>query len=645
MCQTGICRETAGRVLTEIQKQRTAQADWNSEAGQSFFCSCFCAAFEIVPVHLAVQILCGFLLALSKDMGYNGKRCVLRQVAAKKIGGPKMKRCIICGNVGSDDSTVCEVCGNPYLDIQESEYSDLDVDYGREEELPTEEMTGASEYTEEKTQPEEDRGTDPEETHETKPEETYESESEETHETKPAEARETKLEEAHGTKSEEARETEPKDAVITPEKPAAAEVQMPRRQAAPLRGEPHIYGQSDANRGGERRTSGAIRREMGRAYEGSRADAPVKGAARPADVKKPEEMQQRTGRPVGRNAAEGAQRPQGIREGQAQGRPQMQGTPMQGNPMQERPLGANGAPMMGAAGRSSMPMRPLPPQNQSGNAANRPAGGAYGNGARPVNYMAQRIAAAARKQLKSPLFLLIVLLQTIYLAGTVASVYLQQVDFSQIARLLADTSVPGQAAGYVNGALSVITKLDGMAGVIQLIISFPDLLLCIGLWLTWFAARTKKEKMSCAGLNFWKIYVVIGMIGTCLMMLVGLVVGVALVVSAWASGSKGVIAVTVILLILLIVVTMMVVMYYFSFLATLKTFRRNGNGESYGAASGYVGMIHILLGLFGIIGLLSGIVNEEIGTILSSAGKIGWMVLFGLWIFHYRSKLSEVEGE
>lgn len=615
-----------------------------------------------------------------------------------------MKRCIICGNVGSDDSTVCEVCGNPYLEIQESEYSDLDLDYGRgEEELPTEEMTGASEYTEDGTQQEEERESEPRDAAteenaeaaeyaeaeamngtfaalegnaeftgvnaaEEKAETAASEESaefagvnaaDEMAETAASEGSTEFAEAAASNRNAElnADRAETAAAVqgtgLTAAGNAAAGVQMARRQAAPLRGEPHIYGQSDANRGGERRTSGAFRREMGRAYEGSRADAPVKGAARPADVKKPEEMQQRTGRPVGRNAAEGAQRPQGIREGQAAGRPPMTGptgTPMQerpsganGTPMQERPSGANGAPMMGAAGRSSMPMRPLPPQNQPGNPANRPAGGASGNGARPVNYMAQRIAATARKQLKSPLFLLIALLQTIYLAGTVVSVYLQQVDFSQIARLLADTNVPGQAAGYVNGVLSVITKLEGMAGVIQLVISFPDLLLCIGLWLTWFAARTKKEKMSGVGLNFWRIYVIIGMIGTCLMMLVGLVVGVALVVSAWASGTKSVIAVTVILLILLIVVTMMIVMYYFSFLATLKTFRRNGNGESYGAASGYVGMIHILLGLFGIIGLLSGIVNEEIGTIVSSAGKIGWMVLFGLWIFRYRSKLSEVE--
>lgn len=31
-----------------------------------------------------------------------------------------MKRCIVCGNVGSDDSVVCDVCGNPYIDMEET---------------------------------------------------------------------------------------------------------------------------------------------------------------------------------------------------------------------------------------------------------------------------------------------------------------------------------------------------------------------------------------------------------------------------------------------------------------------------------------------------------------------------------------------
>ena len=30
-----------------------------------------------------------------------------------------MKRCIICGNLGDDNSTVCEVCGNPYMDLDD----------------------------------------------------------------------------------------------------------------------------------------------------------------------------------------------------------------------------------------------------------------------------------------------------------------------------------------------------------------------------------------------------------------------------------------------------------------------------------------------------------------------------------------------
>lgn len=67
-------------------------------------------------------------------------------------------------------------------------------------------------------------------------------------------------------------------------------------------------------------------------------------------------------------------------------------------------------------------------------------------------------------------------------------------------------------------------------------------------------------------------------------------------------------------------------MYYFSYLAMLRTFRTNTQkGESYGAASGYVAVVYILMGLFGIIGLLSGIVNGEISGIvrISRTDRLG----------------------
>ena len=602
-----------------------------------------------------------------------------------------MKRCIICGHVGSDDSTVCEVCGNPYLDIRESDYSTEEDEQMDDADVVYEEDAAAVEDTY-KAENDEQEDADTDFVQETAKESTQtENVNAEDH---TAEAEYEPLDAFEASEEEDLayvpqpKADEPDDAGLyevprmqdAPEEEAVPnpDAETGTKQAAPLRGEPHIYGQGDADRSGKQRmTSGAIRREMGRAYEGSRADAPARGAARPADVRKPAQMSgraQRAGRPEGRNAAEQA-RPEdmaGMQRRQSEAgngrRPMQAGTgnggrapqAMAGNtgrPMQaangRRPVQANGAEYVrGAAGslnggqgapnRGPAAVRPVNVQGGPVNMQNRPAG-AYVNAARPVNYAAQRLAMTARGVLKSPLLILVALLQTVYLAGAVMAVFLKQVDFSQAARLLSNVNFPAQMAGYMNSVLNVISRLGSGAIVANLIPRIPELLLCLGLWMTVIAARTKKEKMSGTGLGLWKAYVIIGMIGACLALLGGLIISVAIVVSAWVAGTKSVIAVSVIVLILLIVVTMLVVMYYFSYLATLKTFRKNANGEVYGTASGYVAVIHIIAGLLGIISLLSGIVNAEIGTIISAAGQIGWMVLFGVWIFQYRTKLSGEE--
>lgn len=602
-----------------------------------------------------------------------------------------MKRCIICGHVGSDDSTVCEVCGNPYLDIRESDYSTEEDEQMDDADVVYEEDAAAVEDTY-KAENDEQEDADTDFVQETAKESTQtENVNAEDH---TAEAEYEPLDAFEASEEEDLayvpqpKADAPDDAGLyevphmqdAPEEEAVPnpDAETGTKQAAPLRGEPHIYGQGDADRSGKQRmTSGAIRREMGRAYEGSRADAPARGAARPADVRKPAQMSgraQRAGRPEGRNAAEQA-RPEdmaGMQRRQSEAgngrRPMQAGTgndgrapqAMAGNagrPMQaangRRPVQTNGAEYVrGAAGslnggqgapnRGPAAVRPVNVQGGPVNMQNRPAG-AYVNAARPVNYAAQRLAMTARGVLKSPLLILVALLQTVYLAGAVMAVFLKQVDFSQAARLLSNVNFPAQMAGYMNSVLNVISRLGSGAIVANLIPRIPELLLCLGLWMTVIAARTKKEKMSGTGLGLWKAYVIIGMIGACLALLGGLIISVAIVVSAWVAGTKSVIAVSVIVLILLIVVTMLVVMYYFSYLATLKTFRKNANGEVYGTASGYVAVIHIIAGLFGIISLLSGIVNAEIGTIISAAGQIGWMVLFGVWIFQYRTKLSGEE--
>ena len=606
-----------------------------------------------------------------------------------------MKRCIICGHVGSDDSTVCEVCGNPYLDIRESDYSTEEDEQMDDADVVYEEDAAAVEDTYKAGNDEqEDAGTDF--VQETAKESTQtENVNAEDH---TAEAEYEPLDAFEASEEEDLayvpqrKADEPDDAGLyevprmqeAPEEEAVPnpDAETGTKQAAPLRGEPHIYGQGDVDRSGKQRmTSGAIRREMGRAYEGSRADAPAGG--RPdrrmsanrhrcqeehsgQGVRK-EEMQLnglvRRIWPVCRrrqSEAGNGRRPVQAGTGNGGRAPQaMEGNA--GRPMQaangRRPVQTNGAEYVrraagspngsqGAANRGPAAVRPV--ENVQGgpvNMQNRPAG-AYANAARPVNYAAQRLAMTARGVLKSaaadPRG---IAADGISCGGGDGGLFeTGRGLFSQAARLLSNVNFPAQMAGYMNSVLNVISRLGSGAIVANLIPAHSGAA-ALPRPVDDRDRSTHEERknvrhgtrpvegicdhrndrcMSCTSrADFF--------------------ISVAIVVSAWVAGTKSVIAVSVIVLILLIVVTMLVVMYYFSYLATLKTFRKNANGEVYGTASGYVAVIHIIAGLLGIISLLSGIVNAEIGTIIGAAGQIGWMVLFGVWIFQYRTKLSGEE--
>ncbi|MCD7957202.1 MAG: hypothetical protein LUG93_15930, partial [Lachnospiraceae bacterium] len=39
-----------------------------------------------------------------------------------------MKRCIVCGSIGDDDSTVCKVCGNPFVDLADESDKSTSMD-------------------------------------------------------------------------------------------------------------------------------------------------------------------------------------------------------------------------------------------------------------------------------------------------------------------------------------------------------------------------------------------------------------------------------------------------------------------------------------------------------------------------------------
>lgn len=112
----------------------------------------------------------------------------------------------------------------------------------------------------------------------------------------------------------------------------------------------------------------------------------------------------------------------------------------------------------------------------------------------PISARGGRVLTAAREALKSPLFLVIAVLQTVGLVGSVAAIFMKELNFSQIMRLITSVQLPAQFNGYMDILMKLMTKLDNDAVVANLALCVPDLLFCLGLWLLVFASRTRKEK-------------------------------------------------------------------------------------------------------------------------------------------------------
>lgn len=347
--------------------------------------------------------------------------------------------------------------------------------------------------------------------------------------------------------------------------------------------------------------------------------------------------------------------PRSAAQAPEEARRQMSGG--QGRPSDEarqgtrRPAGDSGRPAGDPgrmAGDQSRPAGdPARGAGQARGGARRPAGrGRAAGQGRPMgqNPQARRIMETSRKALRSPLFILVALFNTLYVGSSIAAIVLKELNYSQFTRLLGDVSLPQQASGYMNTATSLLQKLDsGSMPAVSVGLCIPGLVFCLGLWIIVISAMTARERMSGAGFVLTRIVIALRLIVTSVSMLAVLVVSVAITVSAWVSHEKGMIIMAAVMLVVVIAVILMVVMYYFCYLATLKTCRLNSNtGESYGRLSAYVAVLHILLALTGIVSLLSGIVNMEITGITSAIGQMGWMILFGVWIFWYRKKMSRI---
>lgn len=616
-----------------------------------------------------------------------------------------MKRCIICGNVGDDSSTTCEVCGNPYVDIEENAsdtpgagmYSGQTPETvsGVQEKAPVDGQPGAgmsavygsdeaaggqhAAYSEDRAVSE--SGTNG----------AAQADSRAVPGANGAAQADSRVVSgANGAAQADSRvasgvngAAQTDDRAVSGANSAAqldsrvvsganGVAQVDSRVASGANGAAQAGGAAQAQRRSAvgHPASGSAAAQGARPVHRMRSSGPQiygQNGSQPSGAAYGQQGMVRRnvqGYPAGNsNAARPTQqagaaqsRPTGYAANCAQGRP----AGYSANGAQSRPAGypASGAqgrptgyPANGAQSRPAGTGQPRPVNGvQNARPAGYPAQGRPANmGVRPAmqspGHHARQIAETARKMLGSPLFLLVALLHTAYLAGSVASVFMNQMNYSQAVKLIRSVPLPSQVSGYANIIISLLSKLDSGAIAVNLLLRLPDLLFCLGLWLIFIKARTAGETMSGIGFSFARVTVILNMIVSCVAMLAVLVVSVAVVIASWTAGTTSVIAMSAIVLVAVIVITMIVIMYHFCYLATLKTCRLNGStGEEYGSLSAFVAVLHILLALFNVINLLSGIVNAEIANIVGAVGAIGWMLLFAVWIFMYRGKMEEFES-
>lgn len=494
--------------------------------------------------------------------------------------------------MGDDSSTKCDVCGNPFIDTTGKTPEEMKMAAAEPDEesikatfVQAVEASGHAAQTERERAAQASAQKEPERAAQERPVQTSAQEN-------PAQA-------SAQNEQHKAAQRAPQGA-----RPAA------NRPARRMRSGPQIYGQ-----------------------EGSGADA--QGYDRQGAIRRNVQHTPQQNRPAQRGESQSWNV-----SGQNGAQPQMN---MQGQ--------ANARRQAGPSGQMNQPNRPLYQGAQAGqNPYNQPPrqampsqGAGARTGAPTGSFQAHRMQEVSRSMLKSPIFLLIAILNTVCFVGTIAAIFLRQMNYSQVIRLIKGFDLPAQISGYVSSVTSVLSMLDSGALLANLAMHIPDLLFVIALWMIFLAAVKSKDRMSGIGFGFAKATVLINMVVACAVSAAALIITVAVVIASWVSGTTLVVIGAAAALVIAITAVMMVIMYYFCHLATIKTCRLNSvEGESYGKVSRYVAVIHIVLGLMSIVDLLSGIVNSELSNIIGAIGKIGWMFLLAIWIFMYRDKMEEI---
>ncbi len=254
-----------------------------------------------------------------------------------------------------------------------------------------------------------------------------------------------------------------------------------------------------------------------------------------------------------------------------------------------------------------------------------------------------RVREAICKKLRSPLVLittiLLTLIQIIFVANAL--------DFNagSLYEILRELGMSSREAW------EILSAINNLGTVAALLISLPGMLICLGMWLTYFSGFKKEGKISTAGLTIIYIIELIQFVFICLGLLIVLLAAFAISANAadasYMMGSVGGMASMSVILLLIIGggIGTLVILYYVKILGALRTAKHTITElEPNADISGYMAVMTIIAGgtvaLGGFITTMMGASNG-ITDLLSGVS----MILMAAIVFAWRGTMKELIDE
>ena len=118
------------------------------------------------------------------------------------------------------------------------------------------------------------------------------------------------------------------------------------------------------------------------------------------------------------------------------------------------------------------------PSGRMQGGAGRPNGQMQGGAGRPSgqDILSRRVMETSRRMMRSPLFFLIALLNTVCVGASIAAIFMKELNYSQIVRLLNEAELPRQISGYASTATTLLQKLDSGMIAANIALHIPSIL-------------------------------------------------------------------------------------------------------------------------------------------------------------------------